>query len=46
MNPGVCALLVVFGFLIPMEMQMDGPEVLQGRSYNPSVDSWQPSARS
>jgi hypothetical protein len=31
------ALLVAFGFLIPMSMQMRGPEVPEGWSYNPSA---------
>lgn len=33
----VGALLVGFGFLIPMSMPMHGPEVPQGWSYNPSA---------
>lgn len=33
----VGALLIAFGFLIPMSMQMRGPEVPEGWSYNPSA---------
>lgn len=33
----VGALLIAFGFLIPMGMQMGGPEVPEGWSYNPSA---------
>lgn len=36
-NTLVGALLIAFGFLIPMSMQMGGPEVPQGWSYNPSA---------